>query len=134
MTVEEFVKMETADTEVYELVDGELIPVSSATPLHGIIRGRSEYLVRSYFDLKDIGGAISELDCRISIDTVRRPDVSIFLGDRWFQLDLRKVPAPYAPDVAVEVLSPFEHFLEVKRKIGRRRVGKECRSRWSPYH
>jgi hypothetical protein len=32
MTVEQFAQMQTADTEDYELVDGELIPWSSATP------------------------------------------------------------------------------------------------------
>ena len=31
MTVEEFAQLRTADTEAYELVEGELIPLSSAT-------------------------------------------------------------------------------------------------------
>jgi hypothetical protein len=32
MTVEQFARMHTADTEDYELVEGELIPLSSGTP------------------------------------------------------------------------------------------------------
>ena len=43
--------------------------------------------------------------------------LSIFLGDRWSQLDLKKVPVPFAPDIAVEVISPSEHLVEVNRKV-----------------
>lgn len=117
MTVEEFTRMNTADNEAYELVDGELIPLPSATPLHGNIRGRAEQLVRNYFDRNPIGGAISEIDCLINGEGVRRPDLSIFLGERWLQLDLKKIPAPYAPDVAVEVLSPSELVLDLNHKV-----------------
>jgi Uma2 family endonuclease len=117
MTVEEFVQMDTADNETYELVDGELIPLSSATPLHSIIRGRAEQLVRNYFDSNPIGGAMSETDCRIGGDTVRKPDLSIFLGERWQKFDLKKVPVPFSPDIAVEILSPSEHAMDVNRKV-----------------
>jgi Uma2 family endonuclease len=117
MTVEEFVQMETADNESYELVDGELVPLPSGTPLHSIIRDRMVQLVRNYFDRNPAGGAIGEIDCRISDDTVRQPDVAIILGERWLQLDLKKVPVPFAPDIAVEVLSPSEHVLDVNRKV-----------------
>ena len=65
LTAEEFAQLSTAENEDYELVDGELIPLSSATPLHNNIRGKTEHLVRSYFDKNPIGGAISETDCRI---------------------------------------------------------------------
>jgi Uma2 family endonuclease len=117
MTVEQFVQMETAEDESYELVDGELIPSPSATPLHGNIRGRLEHLVRSYFDRNPIGGTISEIDCRIGRNTVRKPDLCIFVADHWKELDLKKVPVPYAPDIAVEVFSPSEHIIEVNRKV-----------------
>jgi Uma2 family endonuclease len=117
MTVEQFVQMDTSENESYELVDGELIPLSSATPLHSNIRGRLEHLVRSYFDRNPIGGAISEVDCRIGNDTVRKPDLCIFTGENWQQLDLKKVPVPFAPDVAVEVISPSEQLIDVNRKV-----------------
>ena len=42
------------------------------------------------------------------------------------------------PDIIVPLISKgnvTKHKLtEELEKIGRRRVGKECRSRWSPYH
>jgi len=117
MTVEEFVRMSTADTESYELVDGEPVLLSSPTPLHNNIRDRTVQLVRNYFDQNPIGGSLGETDCRLSDDTVRKPDLGIFLGERWQQLDFKKVPVPFAPDIAMEVLSPSEHAMEVNRKV-----------------
>ena len=117
ITAEEFAQMSTAENEDYELVDGELIPLSSATALHNIIRGKTEQLVRNYFDKNPIGGAVSETDCRINSNTVRRPDLSIFIGDAWQHLDLNRIPLPFAPTIAVEVLSPSEHAIEVSRKV-----------------
>ena len=117
ITAEEFAHMETAENESYELVDGELIPLPSAIPLHGLIRDKLVYLVRNYFDKNLIGGAVSGTDCRITSDTVRKPDLSVFLAERWQQLDLYSVPVPFAPDIAVEVLSPSEHAMDVTRKV-----------------
>jgi len=117
MTVDEFIQMSTAGNETYELVDGEPILLPSPTPLHANVRGRIEQLVRNYFDRNPIGGAISETDCRIGEDTIRKPDLSIFLDDHWRQLDLKTVPVPFAPDIAVEVLSPSEHAMDVNRRV-----------------
>jgi Uma2 family endonuclease len=117
MTVEEFARMETADSEAYELVDGELVLLPSATPLHNVIRGRLEQVIRNYFDRQRIGGAVSETNCRIGDDTIRKPDLSIFLAESWARIDLKKTPVPFAPDIAIEVLSPSEHATDVNRKI-----------------
>ena len=129
MTVEQFAQMHTADTEDYELVEGELIPWSSGTLRHADIRDLVVHLIRSYFKGNPIGKAFGEVDCRITDDTVRRPDVSIFLGERLKQIDPDKVPAPFAPDIAVEVLSPSESAVEVRRKVRDylRAGGKEVR-------
>jgi Uma2 family endonuclease len=117
MTVEEFAQMEMADTEAYELVDGFLVALSSPTPLHSLIRGRLEKLILIYLDQNQIGGAISETDSRLGRRTVRRPDLSMFLGDHWKNLDLTIIPIPIAPDIAVEVLSPSEHSEALTRKL-----------------
>ena len=116
MTVDQFAQMRTADTEDYELVEGELIPLSSGNPLRADIRGLLEHLLRSYFDRNRIGRVLSEIDCRLTDETVRRPDVAIFLGDRFKTVDRKKIPVPFAPDIAVEVLSPSESAVDVHRK------------------
>ncbi len=117
MTAEEFAQMNTAENEDYELVDGELIPLSSAIPLHSMIRDKTVQLIRNYFDQNRIGGALAETDCRIDSDTVRRPDLSIFVGEDWAGLDPKRIPVPFAPTIAVEVLSPSEHTVDLNRKI-----------------
>ena len=117
MTADEFAQMSTAEAEDYELVEGELIALPSGNPLHAEIRGRTERLIRNYFERNPIGRVLGEIDCRIADDTVRRPDVSVFLGDRLKQIDPNKVPVPFAPDIAVEVLSPSESAVDVHRKV-----------------
>lgn len=43
--------------------------------------------------------------------------MSIFLNPRAQQIDLQKFPIPFAPNIAVEVLSPSEAAVDVNRKI-----------------
>ena len=117
MTVEEFAQMIPAESEGFELLEGELIPLSSGNPIHSEICSLMIQLLRNYFDQVRIGRALIEMDCRITDSTVFRPDISIFVGDRLNQIDRRKVPLPFAPDIAVEVLSPSEGFMDVNRKV-----------------
>ena len=118
MTVEQFARMDTADTEDYELVEGELIPLPSGPFIHSEIRDFVVVLLWNYFRGNPIGKAVGETDCRLADDTVRRPDVSIFLDKvRLQQIDRRKGPVPFAPDIAVEVLSPSERTMDTRRKV-----------------
>src|SRR3712207_9032326 len=39
-----------------------------------------------------------------------------------------------AESLALELLRHLEEFVRLKNRSEERRVGKECRSRWSPYH
>ena len=117
ITAEQFAHMHTPETEDYELVEGDLIPLSSATPLHAKVRDQLGDLLRSYFRRNPIGEVFAEIDCRLTDYTVRRPDLSIFLGERSKQLDLNRIPVPFAPDIAVEVLSPSEIAIDVNRKV-----------------
>ena len=129
MTAEEFAHLDTAETEDYELVDGELIPMAGGTPLHNILRDKTAQVIRTYLDRNRIGGSAGEMDCRINGEVVRRPDFSIFLGDRWDRLDLSRTPMPDAPDIAVEMVSPGERMTEVGRKV-REYLGAGSREVW----
>ena len=129
MTIEQFAQMNTSDTEDFELVEGELIPLSSGTPLHGKVRDLLVHFLLGYFRSRPDGDAIAEIDCRLSDHTVRRADVSIFVGERIRQIDLRKVPIPFAPDIAVEVLSPSESAIDVNRKV-HQYLDAGCREIW----
>jgi len=118
MTTEEFAQMNTAETEAYELVEGELIRLPSPTPIDARICQNVAFLVETYLRANRIGTILGEVDCRISRDTVRQPDLLILLNERLQQVDPRKVPIPFAPDIAVEVLSPSEATIDTHRKVG----------------
>jgi len=119
LTIEQFAQMQTqaTDTEDYELVAGELVPLPSGTYRHNKMRDLIGHLLWSYFRQHPIGEAVGENDCRIASDEVRRPDLSIFLRERLNQMDPDKIPAPFPPDIAVEVLSPTESAMDVRRKV-----------------
>lgn len=117
ITVEQFGQMHLSDTEDYELVEGDLIPLSSGTYRHSKIRSRLERLINRYFEEHPIGEVFSEVDCRVAEARIRRPDLSIHLTERLRQIDLDKIPAPFAPDIAIEVLSPSEGVMETRGKV-----------------
>ncbi len=117
MTVDEFSQMSTSDTEDFELVEGELIPLPSANPLHAKIRQNIELTVALYLRENPVAVVVAEMDCRTGPATVRRPDVAVFLARRFRDVDPKKVPVPFAPDIAVEVLSPSETAFDVNRKV-----------------
>lgn len=117
LTAEEFAQLNTAETEDYELVEGELVPLPSGTPLHAHIRSRAERLIGNCLDRNRFGVAWGEIDCRRGAETVRHPDVAVFLGPRVKEIDPLKIPVPIAPDIAVEILSPSESPISVNRKV-----------------
>ena len=117
MTVEQFGKMRFPETEDYELVEGELVLLSSGTYRHNKTRDLIGHLLWSYFRRNPIGEAVGENDCRVAPDKVRRPDLSVFLNDRLRQIDVDQIPAPFAPDIAIEVLSASEGVIEVRGKV-----------------
>ncbi len=91
--------------------------MASATPLHSRVRRRLQRLLEDYFERNPGGEPIDEVDCRMAEGTVRRPDLSIFLEKSLRQIDPKKTPIPFAPDIAVEVLSPSEVAVDVHRRV-----------------
>ena len=104
MTVEQFAQMHITETERFELVEGRLIPLSSGIPLHGKVRDLVLYFLLGYFRNKPIGDVIAEIDCRLGPNTVRRADVSVFLGDRVIILSAK--PASIVADIPIGLPRP----------------------------
>ena len=129
MTVQQFAQMETPDTEDYELVDGEPVFLPSRTYGHNRLRGLIGHLLWIYFKGNPIGEAVARTDCQTAPDTVRRPDLSIFLGERLQHIDIDTVPVPFAPDIAIEIVSPNETAISVRRKV-RDYLGAGSREVW----
>jgi Uma2 family endonuclease len=83
MTFEQFAQLQTADTEDYELVEGELRPLSSGTYRHNRIRDLIGYLLWSYFTQNPIGEAVAEYDCQIAPTKSAVPIFRFFSTSTW---------------------------------------------------
>lgn len=99
-----------------ELLEGEIIEVSSPTPYHQEIVANILFALRQYL-AGGKGVAFSDLEFALS-DLLRlRPDVCVLLDEKARQLDRHRTPVPGAPDIAIEVISPTERASESHDKI-----------------
>ena len=108
LTAEQFAQLPPHETENCELVDGELIPLPSANFGHSLAKDTVTMALRIYLRIHPLGEVGSEVDCRLSPTIVRRPDVAFFLSIPDRPIPRKQVPIPFAPDIALEVLSPSE--------------------------
>ena len=117
ITVDEFWEMARDPGHRYELVDGELVDMDGK-PRHGRITLRIGRLVSNYVD-----NASLPLDVGVSAGfamggyTLRFPDVHVTSWERMAEYDELAPGWPrFAPDVAIEVVSPSNTPAELARK------------------
>jgi Uma2 family endonuclease len=119
LTVEHLERLpETCDVS-YELDQGELVEVSSASLLHNQIRDLVLHRLMTYRDTqspKDKGIAVSEQWFRLSQDTVRAPDVALVAPSQLALLEPERRIQPFSPALAIEITSPSNTFDELGRK------------------
>ena len=119
ITVAEFWAMAEDPGHRYELVDGELVDMDGA-PRHGkmtgyIFRLVDEHIARAGLPL-DVGVATG---FQLAPFTLRFPDVHVTSWARMAVYDEAAGGFPaFAPDVAVEVVSPSNTPAELGRKTG----------------
>jgi Uma2 family endonuclease len=115
LTEEEFLRLPD-DGRKYELVEGEAREVPAGV-LHDAIVARI-IMVLGHF-VHSIGILWgSSAGCRMATGKIRSPDVALVL---WERLPERKLPVgftDFAPDLAIEVLSPNENWAELGQKLG----------------
>ena len=118
MTAEELLLLSIPDKRA-ELVRGRLVVSEPPGFAHGAIVAKIARLLGNFADGRDLGVVTGESGFTLerNPDTVRAPDVSFVRRDR--------VPDPiprgfieFAPDLAVEVLSPGNRPGEMLAKIG----------------
>jgi Uma2 family endonuclease len=108
------------DGQQYELVRGALVCTAATGGQHGIIASRLDYRLRAFIETHGLGEVCAaETGFRLAQnpDTVRAPDVS-FIGRE--RVPAQGVPEgywPFAPDIAVEVISPGDRFDDVLTKV-----------------
>jgi Uma2 family endonuclease len=117
LTIEDFVRLPESVGEQdvrYELVEGEISPMSPTVPAHNRVRGRVERLLAAFVEQHGLGEVLAEQAFHLFGNTVRIPDVSFVRASR--PLDPHCVPEG-PPNLAVEVVSPSNTPREIDQRI-----------------
>jgi Uma2 family endonuclease len=119
MTVDELWRM-PENGRYYELVKGELHPMPPSGGEHGDVTMNLSAPMWTHATVQDLGkvvaaetGFVLERDP----DTVRGSDIAFIRKDRIPAAGLPKKYIPFAPDVAVEVVSPTDSLKKVEEKV-----------------
>ena len=107
------------DGNRYELIEGELKVMSPAGGRHGRIAVRINKLLAIHVDDNHLGAtyaAETGFIIAVNPDTVRAPDGAFVRKEKIASLDDDSGFLPFAPDLAVEVVSPTDSFASIERK------------------
>lgn len=116
MTVEEFWKQYA--NQPYELVNGEVIEIVPTGFEHGTVQSRINARLRMFVDEHKLGEvAGGETGFWLSPNTMRAADVAFVSNERLGKITERGKYLPFAPDLAVEIVSPNDTADEVERKV-----------------
>src|SRR5258708_34187026 len=122
VSLEEYFAILEKDPEHrYEYLDGDIYMMTGGSPNHSIIGGNMVRILGNLLEGRRCIVYNSELYVELSENYRLCPGVTVSCDSR----DRGAADAIRYPSLVVEVLSP---------RSEERRVGKECRSRWSPYH
>lgn len=118
MTGAQFDAMPYEEGRRWELINGELISVSTPTWRHQDIVFKILLALRRYLERSKIAGlACQDVEFALTDNDRVRPDVCVLLGEKALRLDPDKTPIPGAPDIAIEVISPTERASESHDKV-----------------
>jgi Uma2 family endonuclease len=119
ISFEEFQKLQDAADETvrYELDEGELIVTPSPAAWHNIVYLRLWRALDAFVRSHRLGVVLTEVDFRLSSNTIRKPDVAFITRDQLKKFDLYKTPISGAPSLAVEVISPSNLAQDTAKKV-----------------
>ena len=103
-----------------ELIRGELKVMSPSKLLHGIIRASVAAELHSFVREHDLGivvGAETGFIVERDPDTVLGADAAFISHERLSTIEDLDKFAPFAPDLAVEVMSPSNTAREMEKKV-----------------
>jgi Uma2 family endonuclease len=117
ITAAQFLAMDLGEG-LFELVRGEIVPVSPPEYLHGMICGKI-YMILMGFGQRTGHGHAGTNDSAVVLaeDTVRGPDICYFSEARWPEAQVGHGPPPVPPDLVVEVVSPGDRRGEIQEKV-----------------
>lgn len=102
----------------YELRKGVLVEVTPSAAIHTILASWINYLLTGFVVTHDLGvvtGEIGGFILSTQPDTVRAPDVGFVA--KALLTSLPKSFFPFAPDLAVEIVSPGDTATEIDTKV-----------------
>jgi Uma2 family endonuclease len=120
ITADEFFAM-SFPNERTELVRGEVIRMSPTGAEHGVVAGNILALLNIHVKAKKLGmGCAAKTGFIVARDpdTVRAPDASFVSHERIGGMPRPRKYWPFAPDLAVEVVSPGDTAEEIETKVG----------------
>jgi len=117
LTVEDYLAFEEPPCTRAELSEGELIVTPSPNFFHQRMRDDINARMRAFAEGRKLGSVISEMDFKLRGETVRRPDVAFITSNRLKGVDLKQVPLPFAPDLAIEVVSTNDRAADLMKKV-----------------
>ena len=103
-----------------ELVEGEFIRMTPTGAEHGVFTARIGHLLDEYVERNDLGvccGAGTGFVLQRDPDTVRAPDAAVVVKSRVPSTGIPGSYWPFAPDLAVEVVSPSDRLADLHLKI-----------------
>lgn len=128
MTVEAFMRR-YSDEGPFELIEGELVPVTPQITRSARIAGRLFRVLADYVEDRNLGEAFIETPFVLTVDSnwvtrARVPDVMFVTANRLTQLaetdpDWDTKPLALVPDLVIEVVSPTDSHADVQKKITR---------------
>jgi Uma2 family endonuclease len=120
ITADEFLVWPDEPGMRQELIRGMVVSSAFRSALHGQVAAEIGCLLGNYISAEGLGdtfaagtGFIVERDP----DTVRGPDVAFVRSERMADITNLDAYIPFAPDLAVEVISPNDRDDEVEEKI-----------------
>ena len=119
VTVGEVLRMPDAGAR-YELVRGELRRTAPAGSVHGRVAMDFGNFLGNHVKAHGLGAVFAaETGFRLQRDpdTVRAPDVAFISRERLAEVGETEGYWPGAPDLAVEVVSPGDVYVEVEEKV-----------------
>jgi Uma2 family endonuclease len=116
---EEFQKLQDAAKETvrYELDEGELILAPSPIPRQNFISFRLRCALADFVEKHQLGVVTGEVDFRLSLNTVCKPDVAFIAKNQMKGFDPDRSPVKGAPTLAVEVISPGNPAERTLKKV-----------------
>jgi Uma2 family endonuclease len=118
MTAEQLAELTDDRYKKSELVKGELIVMSPTGFEHGIVSARIAQILNDFVRARGLGyicGAETGFILQRNPDTVRAPDVAFVCKEKVSSLPTSF--AEFAPDLAVEIISPTDRSGEMEQKI-----------------